>query len=98
MTDRQTFGPVLHRLPFGQAIEEGLLCDYRVLVVGVPTPPAAPTGNRRRGADPLPPPVALAALQDAVIRFRLRRVLSFHTRVANATAFARPATAHQAGS
>jgi predicted helicase len=46
MTDRQTFGPVLHRLPFGQAIEEGLLCDYRVLVVGVPTPPAAPTGNR----------------------------------------------------
>jgi superfamily II DNA or RNA helicase len=91
MTDRQTFGPVLHRLPFGQAIEEGLLCDYRVLVVGVPTPPAAPTGSRSRAADPLPPPVALAALQDAVIRFRLRRVLSFHTRVANATAFARAA-------
>lgn len=35
MDDEVRFGPVLHRLTFGEAIERDLLSDYQVLVVGV---------------------------------------------------------------
>ena len=35
MDDEATFGPVFHRLAFGEAIERGLLTDYQVAVVGV---------------------------------------------------------------
>jgi predicted helicase len=35
MDDETVFGPVLHRLPFREAIRQGLLTDYQVLVVGV---------------------------------------------------------------
>ena len=35
MDDESVFGPVLHRLTFGEAIERDLLSDYQVVVVGV---------------------------------------------------------------
>ena len=35
MDDEAVFGPVLHRLSFGEAIERDLLSDYQVVVVGV---------------------------------------------------------------
>ncbi len=35
MDDEAAFGPVLHRLNFGEAIERDLLSDYQVVVVGV---------------------------------------------------------------
>ena len=35
MDDEAAFGPVLHRLSFGEAIERDLLSDYQVVVVGV---------------------------------------------------------------
>ena len=35
MDDASLFGPVLHRLTFREAIDEELLADYRVVVVGV---------------------------------------------------------------
>ena len=35
MDDESVFGPVLHRLTFGEAIELDLLSDYQVVVVGV---------------------------------------------------------------
>ena len=36
MDDEETYGPELHRLGFGRAVQDGLLCDYKVaiLVVG----------------------------------------------------------------
>ena len=34
MDDEAVFGPVLHRLSFGEAIERDLLSDYQVVVVG----------------------------------------------------------------
>ena len=33
MDDEATFGPVLHRLGFAEAIERGLLTDYQVAVI-----------------------------------------------------------------
>ncbi len=35
MDDEAAFGPVFHRLSFGEAIERDLLSDYQVVVVGV---------------------------------------------------------------
>ncbi len=35
MGDEEVFGPVLHRLGFGDAVEAGLLTDYKVLVLAV---------------------------------------------------------------
>lgn len=35
MDDEQVFGPEFHRLGFGQAVESGLLTDYKVLVLTV---------------------------------------------------------------
>ena len=35
MDDEKTFGPELHRLGFGEAVERDLLTDYRVLVLAV---------------------------------------------------------------
>ena len=39
------FGPVLHRLTFGQAIELDLLSDYQVVVVGIDDPTYHPDGG-----------------------------------------------------
>lgn len=35
MDDESTFGPVFHRLSFGEAVDRGLLTDYKVLVLTV---------------------------------------------------------------
>lgn len=36
MDDENIYGPVFHRLGFGQAVSMGLLTDYKVVVLGVP--------------------------------------------------------------
>lgn len=36
MDDERIFGPEFHRLKFGTAVAEGILTDYRVLVLGIP--------------------------------------------------------------
>lgn len=41
MDDERLFGPELHRLGFGQAVEQGLLTDYKVLVLTVEESAAA---------------------------------------------------------
>ncbi len=78
MDDPTVFGPVAHTVTFGDAIRAGLLCDYQVTVLGMP------------GADVLDDPLvaAPAALLDAIDRHGVRRVLTFHARVARAAAFA----------
>ncbi|WP_225800481.1 type ISP restriction/modification enzyme [Streptomyces sp. NK15101] len=35
MDDESTFGPEFHRLGFGQAVEQGLLTDYKVLILTI---------------------------------------------------------------
>jgi predicted helicase len=35
MDDEAAFGPVFHELPFGEAVHQGLLTDYKVLVLAV---------------------------------------------------------------
>ena len=41
MDDETIYGPVLHELGFGEAVERDLLCDFRVVVLTVPEAAAA---------------------------------------------------------
>ncbi|MEV4212515.1 Helicase associated domain protein [Micromonospora sp. NPDC049662] len=80
MDDPKVFGPVAHSVSFGQAIEAGLLTDYRVLVI------AGRDGDGvfdQRGPGTVP-----GALLDAVDQYGIRRLLTFHSRNAWASQFA----------
>jgi len=89
MDDENLFGPVAYRLTLSDAIDLGLLADYQILV------PVITDENLRdwlatgpgAGVDGL----RLAGHQVAVLRaihdHQLRRVLTFHHRIADARAF-----------
>jgi superfamily II DNA or RNA helicase len=95
MDDHAVFGKVLHQLKFSQAIEQELLSDYRVLVVGVDD---SMVQQRIRNRDLLRTSSGVEldaetlathiALAKAVKDYDLRRVISFHGRVKGAQAFA----------
>jgi superfamily II DNA or RNA helicase len=95
MDDHAVFGKVLHQLKFSQAIEQELLSDYRVLVVGVDD---SMVQQRIRNRDLLRTSNGVEldaetlathiALTKAVKDYDLRRVISFHGRVKGAQAFA----------
>lgn len=46
MDDEAIYGPEFHRLGFGEAVEKGLLTDYKVLVLGVDDDIAAETAQQ----------------------------------------------------
>ncbi|MEU1259617.1 Helicase associated domain protein [Streptomyces chartreusis] len=90
MDDENLFGPVAYRLNLSDAIDLGLLADYQILVPVVTDadlrdwlatgPGAGVDGLRLAGRQV----AALRAIHD----HQLRRVLTFHHRVADARAFA----------
>ncbi|MFF7755607.1 hypothetical protein ACFZCP_41795 [Streptomyces sp. NPDC007971] len=92
MDDETLFGPVAYRLPLSDAIDLGLLADYQILVPVVtdedlgdwlvtgPGPGAGVDGLRLAGRQV----AALRAIHD----HHVRRILTFHHRVADARAFA----------
>ena len=47
MDNRDVYGPELHRLPFGKAVDNRMLSDYRVIVLGVGETSVTP-GLRKR--------------------------------------------------
>jgi superfamily II DNA or RNA helicase len=95
MDDESRFGPVLHRLTFAKAIEQGLLSDYRVSVVGVSdeihrqyTERAVfvtTEGNRITDARTLGRQIGLLR---AIANYDLRRLVTFHSRIKRARDFA----------
>jgi superfamily II DNA or RNA helicase len=95
MDDESVFGPVLHRLTFGQAIDRELLTDYQVVIVGVDSPLYLHLVSNRRlvetetgiksDAQTLASQVGLAK---SIAKYNLRRVITFHSRVNWAKKFA----------
>ena len=89
MDDEAAFGPVFHRLSFGEAIERDLLTDYQVVVVGVDDATYRDWAERGRfvtldgtkvtDARTLAGQIGLAK---AMRRYDLHRTISFHSRVA----------------
>lgn len=96
MDDESRFGPVLHELSFGQAIEEGLLSDYQVAVVGVSDATYREYAERgvfvTADGETITDARTLASqlgLLRAMANYDLTRVVTFHSRIRNASAFAR---------
>lgn len=90
MDDEDLFGPVAYHLNLSDAIDLGLLADYQILV-----PVVTDTDLRdwlATGAGAGIDGLRLAGRQVAALRaihdHRLRRILTFHHRVADARAFA----------
>jgi predicted helicase len=89
MDDEAAFGPVFHRLTFAQAIDQDLLSDYQVVIVGVDdaTYKAWAENGRfvTRDGKTITDARTLAGqigLAKAIRRFDLRRIITFHSRVA----------------
>ena len=94
MDDESVFGKVLYELSFSEAIKLGLLCDYKVVVVGVDSPNVQSeiikksiistlSGNRISSHD-------LAnhiALSKAINEYKLNRIITFHNGVKEASDF-----------
>lgn len=95
MDNAALFGEVLYALPFGKAIERKLLTDYRVVIIGVDDPTIAQwIANRElvsTGTGIETDSESLAAqigLLKAIKDYDLKRIISFHSRVNRAEAFA----------
>lgn len=95
MDDEAKFGPVFHRLSFGDAIERDLLSDYQVVIVGVGDATyrewAAKGALVTRDGKQIDNAATLAGqigLAKAMRKYDLRRVISFHSRVKRAREFA----------
>jgi superfamily II DNA or RNA helicase len=95
MDNQTVFGPVIHKLTFGQAIANDLLTDYQVVIVGVDEPMVkewidnyeiVTTGSEKEtDARTL---AAKIGLIKAIKDYDLKRVISFHSRVKGAKDFA----------
>lgn len=96
MDDEHVYGPVLHKLSFGEAIKQDLLSDYRVLIVGVTDPQVQELIDRRElvsvndavntDARTLAAHIGLAK---ATKDYNLKRTISFHSRIKSADQFAK---------
>ncbi len=84
MDDQEIFGPVAHKVTFAQGIGMRRLVDYQVLVVA--DEQVQDGTSRRDRAGDLAVPAALLA---AAAEYDLRTMLSFHTYIKDAAAFAR---------
>lgn len=95
MDNESVFGPVFHRLTFGEAISRDLLSDYQVAVVGVDDATYRDWAERGRlvsldgiavmDARSLAGQIGLAK---AIRKYGLHRSITFHSRVVAARRFA----------
>lgn len=98
MDDPAVFGPVAHELRFSKALVDGLLTDYRVLVLGIDDAEVAAMVESRRiltldSEDDTTTDAATLAAAIATYRtlteHGARRLVSYHSRIARAENFAR---------
>ena len=96
--DSESFGQVLHEYSFGQAIEDGVLSDYRIVVMAVSSEEIAAdiSENELLSFSGITAEASVLAahvgLERARQKYGVRTAISFHSRVHNATHFA---TSHQ---
>lgn len=89
----EVYGPVVYRLSFAQAVQEKMICDYKVLISVVTTTMvnnellrsgtvciAGDEVKARQVADQL-------AIKDAIAKYKIGKVITFHKSVADAASF-----------
>ena len=82
MNNPQVYGPVLYSLPLRNAIEAGIIDDYRIIVAIV----------SQRGTEDLREQAIRVAIDRAMKVYGIRKVFTFHARVADASNFVLGAT------
>ncbi len=82
MNDPKIYGPVLYSLPLRAAIEAGIIDDYRIIVAMIPQ---KETAEMREQA-------TRVAIERAMRVYGIRKVFTFHDRVATAEGFVLGAT------
>ncbi|MFF8352967.1 Helicase associated domain protein [Streptomyces chartreusis] len=91
MDDQSLFGPVVYRLSMAEAIQQGLLADYRISVITITDKNLRRVlsgGANNYTAEALRAAAAQLALLVAQKRYDLRRTLTFHPCIAAAEACA----------
>jgi predicted helicase len=96
MDDEKTFGPMLHRLDFSEAIKKKLLSDYQVVVAVVTDDEYAEMVAKAKlvrsdgiGDTDARTLARQVTLLKTIRKYDLRRILTFHGRVKSAAAFSR---------
>jgi len=93
MDDARVFGNVFHKYSFSQAINDGILSDYRVVVIGIDDLEVKNLFDKRAlvRAGVIETDSETLALHVALVKamntWNLRRVISFHSRVSKAQKF-----------
>jgi predicted helicase len=92
----EVYGPVAYRLSFAQAVQDQMICGYKVLI-SVVTSAMVNDELLRRGAVKVEEDDVKArqvanqlSIKDAIEKYRIRKVITFHKSVAAASSF----TAH----
>ena len=92
----EVYGPVAYRLSFAQAVQDQMICGYKVLI-SVVTSAMVTDELLRRGAVKVEEDDVKArqvanqlSIKDAIEKYRIRKVITFHKSVAAASSF----TAH----
>lgn len=84
MDDPSKFGAVAHRFSFAEAIKAGRLTEYGVIVFSVSDPRIGKYLDDPDGADA----ATAAGVAKALQAYSMRRVITFHSRIARAESFA----------
>lgn len=97
MEDERTYGPVLYKLNFGEAISNNIISDYRIVVsaIGPSELKQLITTNRyvrddaaATGAEPIAELAKRLILMKSIDQLSITKAVSFHSKVAEAKAFA----------
>jgi superfamily II DNA or RNA helicase len=94
MDEEEIFGPVFYRMSFAEAIQQKIIADYRVVVIGVSEKEVAELARAQRtietedqeqwDAQGLAQRIALGK---AIGLYGIKKIFSFHNRVNNASDF-----------
>lgn len=94
MDDGDKFGHILHKLSYSEAIQQDLLSDYRVVIIGVDDPTyreyaeqgafVTTDGEHISNARILASQIAVGK---AMRKYGLRRIITFHSRIKRAKEF-----------
>jgi len=85
MDDAEQFGSVFHTLTFGNAIDQHLLSDYVVAIIGIREDQAA---QLLASSASLNDAAANIGIAKCINKFNLRRMITFHSRIKGAAQFA----------
>jgi superfamily II DNA or RNA helicase len=93
MDQPSIYGPVIHKLSFGEAARRGIICSYKV-IISVVTSSVAEQSSRNRGVVMVkgnlvraPQVINQLAIAQAARKHRIRKAFTFHRNIPTADSF-----------